>query len=185
LFDPAKGGIMRVKLYTWLILLTVLPGFVIFSACSKKVAQPPAPVEQPAEDDSAAMLEQERLKKEAEERELRAEKIKFMYEDIYFKKGRYALTPEAKEILSRKAEWLHKHPEIDVVIEGHTDERGSKEFNIAFGDRRAGAVKSYLIGKGIARERMNAVSFGKEKPVDPSRTEAARAKNRRVHFVIE
>ena len=98
---------MRVKLYTWLILLTVLPGFVFFSACSKKVAQPPAAVEQPAEDDSAAMLEQERLKKEAEERELRAEKIKFMYEDIYFKKGRYALTPEAKEILSRKAEWLH------------------------------------------------------------------------------
>jgi peptidoglycan-associated lipoprotein len=176
---------MRNKLYTWLILLTVLPGFFYVTACTKKVAQPPAPVEEPVEDDSAAMLEQEKLRKEAEERELRAEKIKFMYEDISFKKGSYALTPEAEEILSRKADWLHKHPEINVIIEGHTDERGSKEFNIAFGDRRAGAVKSFLIGKGIARERMNAVSFGKEKPVDPSRTEAARVKNRRVHFSIE
>ena len=176
---------MRNKLYTWLILLTVLPGMGLFTACSKKVAQPPAPVEQPADDDSAAMLEQEKQRKEAEERELRAEKIKFMYEDIYFKKGSYALTDEAKEILARKAEWLHKHPEINVVIEGHTDERGSKEYNIAFGDRRAGAVKSFLIVKGIARERMNAVSFGKEKPVDPGNTESARAKNRRVHFVIE
>ena len=176
---------MRNKLYTWLILLTVLPGLFYVTACTKKVAQPPAPVEEPVEDDSAAMLEQEKLRKEAEERELRAEKIKFMYEDISFKKGSYALTPEAEEILSRKADWLHKHPEINVIIEGHTDERGSKEFNIAFGDRRAGAVKSFLIGKGIARERMNAVSFGKEKPVDPSRTEAARVKNRRVHFSIE
>ena len=178
---------MRTKLYTWLILLTVLPAFIFISACSKKVAEQPfpAPVEVAAEDDSAAREEQERLRKEAEERELRAEKIKFMYEDVYFKKGSYALTPEAKEILARKAEWLHKHPEINIVIEGHTDERGSKEFNIAFGDRRAGAVKSYLIEKGIARQRMNAVSFGKEKPVDPRRTEEARAKNRRVHFVVE
>ena len=178
---------MQLKLYTWLILLTVLPGFVFIGACSKKVVQPPPPAsaEQPAEDDTAAEEEQERLRKEAEERQLRAEKIKFMYEDIYFKKGSYALTPEAKQILARKAEWLHKHPEINVIIEGHTDERGSKEYNIAFGDRRAGAVKSYLIGKGIARERMNAVSFGKERPVDPRRTEEARAKNRRVHFVIE
>ncbi len=108
-----------------------------------------------------------------------------MYEDIYFKKGSYTLTPEAEEILSRKADWLHKHPEIKVVIEGHTDERGSKEYNIAFGDRRAGAVKSFLIKKGIARERLTAASFGKEKPIDTQNTEAAREKNRRVHFVLE
>lgn len=176
---------MRRKTNTWLILLTVLPGILFFSACSKQAVQPPAADEQPAGDDSAAMHEQEKLDKEAAERELRAEKIKFMYEDVYFKKGSYALTPEAKELLIRKAEWLHKYPEINVIIEGHTDERGSKEYNIAFGDRRAGAVKSFLIKEGVDRERLNAVSFGKEKPIDPRRTEAARAKNRRVHFVIE
>jgi peptidoglycan-associated lipoprotein len=176
---------MRKKLYTWLILLTVSPGIIVAAACAKKVAHPPAPAEQTSEEESKAALDEEKQRKAAEERELRAEKIKFMYEDVYFKEGSYALTPEAKEILIRKAEWLDKHPEIKVIIEGHTDERGSQEFNIAFGDRRAGAVKSFLIKEGIDRERLNAVSFGKEKPIDPRRTEAAKAKNRRVHFVIE
>jgi peptidoglycan-associated lipoprotein len=173
------------KLITWLILLTGLPGILLTGACAKRVKEPPAPVLQSSEDDGSAALEQERIRKEAEERELRAEKIKFMYEDVYFQKGSYALTPEAKDLLIRKAEWLDKHPEINVIIEGHTDERGSKEYNIAFGDRRAGAVKSFLIRQGIERQRLNAVSFGKEKPIDPRRTEEARAKNRRVHFVIE
>ena len=176
---------MRTKMNTWFILFTVLPGILFFGACAKKDVEQPSMVEESSLEDADAELEQERLRKEAEARELRAEKIKFMYEDVYFKKGSAALTPEAKELLIRKAEWLHKHPEINVVIEGHTDERGSKEFNIAFGDRRAGAVKSFLIKEGIARERLNAVSFGKEKPIDARRTEEAKAKNRRVHFVIE
>ena len=176
---------MRRKLNTWLILLTVWPGILFFTACSKQAVQPPAADEQPAGDDAAAIDEQKKLEEEVKERELRAEKIKFMYEDVYFEKGSYALTPEAKELLIRKAEWLHNNPEINVIIEGHTDERGSKEYNIAFGDRRAGAVKSFLIKQGIASQRLNAVSFGKEKPIDPRRTEEAKAKNRRVHFVIE
>ena len=172
---------MRTKMNTWLILLTVLPGILFLGACAKKDVRQPSEIEESSLEDA----DTEQNSKEAGERELRAEKIKFMYEDVYFKKGSYALTPEAKELLIRKAEWLHKHPEINVVIEGHTDERGSKEFNIAFGDRRAGAVKSFLIKQGIDRERLNAVSFGKEKPIDPRRTEEAKAKNRRVHFVIE
>jgi peptidoglycan-associated lipoprotein len=178
---------MRTKINTWFILLTVLPGILSFGACAKKDVEQPSMVEESSLEDADAELEQERLRKEAEARErgLRAEKIKFMYEDVYFKKGSAGLTSEAKELLIRKAEWLHKHPEISVIIEGHTDERGSKEFNIAFGDRRAGAVKSFLIKQGIDRERLNAVSFGKEKPIDPRRTEEAKAKNRRVHFVIE
>ena len=176
---------MRTKINTWFILLTVLPGILFFGACAKKDIEQPSMVEEASLEDADAELEQERLRKEAEERELRAEKIKFMYEDVYFKKGSAALTSEAEELLFRKAEWLHKHPEINVIIEGHTDERGSKEFNIAFGDRRAGAVKSFLIRQGIDRERLNAVSFGKEKPIDPRRTEEAKAKNRRIHFVVE
>ena len=176
---------MRTKMNTWVILLTVLPGILFFSACAKKDVRQPSEIEESSLKEVDTELEQEKDRKEAEERELRAEKIKFMYEDVYFKKGSYALTTEAKELLIRKAEWLHKHSEINVVIEGHTDERGSKEFNIAFGDRRAGAVKSFLIKQGIDRERLNAVSFGKEKPIDPRRTEEAKAKNRRVHFVIE
>ena len=92
---------------------------------------------------------------------------------------------EAKEILMRKAQWLRDHPYVSTIIEGHTDEPGSKEYNIALGDRRAGEAKSFLIKQGIATERLIAVSYGNDKPIDPKRTEEAKKKNRRVHFVIE
>ena len=84
----------------------------------------------------------------------------------------------------RKAKWLKKN-EIKVIVEGHTDEAGTKEYNFALGDQRAGAVKSFLLGRGIQPARLIAVSYGNEHPIDPSRTEEARAKNRRVHFVVE
>jgi peptidoglycan-associated lipoprotein len=108
-----------------------------------------------------------------------------MNEDIYFKKGSYRLQPEARAILQRKADFLKEYPQVSVIIEGHTNERGSRETNIAFGDRRAGAVKSFLIKEGIDRSRLIAVSFGKERPVDTGSSENARAKNRRVHFVVQ
>jgi len=114
-----------------------------------------------------------------------SEKIKFMYEDVYFKRGSTRLDQAAKMLLDKKARWLNDHPDIKVIIEGHTDDRGSKEYNLALGDRRSGAVKSYLMKKGIARERLIAISYGKEKPAVAGRTEKDRAKNRRVHFAIE
>jgi peptidoglycan-associated lipoprotein len=108
-----------------------------------------------------------------------------MYEDVPFKKGSYQLSAEAREILLRKAEFLHRYPETTVIIEGHTDEKGSREFNITFGERRSGEVKSFLIKQGIESERLIAVSYGRERPIDTRNTEAARAKNRRVHFTIK
>jgi peptidoglycan-associated lipoprotein len=130
-------------------------------------------------------LEAERQRKEAEQRRFRAAKNQFLVEDIYFKKGSYRLQPEARTVLYRKAEFLKKYPQVSIIIEGHTDESGSRETNIAFGERRAGEVKSFLIREGIQRERLIAVSYGKERPVDPGKSEKARAKNRRVHFVIK
>jgi peptidoglycan-associated lipoprotein len=115
----------------------------------------------------------------------RAARIKFMYEDVYFKRGSIRLDQAAKRLLDKKAQWLEAHPDAKVVIEGHTDDKGSKEYNLALGDRRSGAVKSYLMKKGIARERLIAISYGKEKPAVAGRTEKDRAKNRRAHFVIE
>ena len=178
---------MQPKSRLFLILFALISVIILMPACAKMLvfSAPKDQAPQEEEGTDTAQLEEERLKKEAEERELRAAKIKFMYEDIHFKKGSYALTPEAKDILTRKAEWLNNHPDIKVIIEGHTDERGSREYNIAFGDRRAGEVKSFLLKQGIARERLIAVSFGKEKPIDPARTKEAKAKNRRVHFVIK
>jgi peptidoglycan-associated lipoprotein len=181
------GGKMQPKRQLILIFPALIAMMLMVPSCTKKVTQPApavqAPEKQPATE--AAEQEQEQLKKEAQERELRAAKIKFMYEDIYFKKGSYTLDPEAGEILMRKAEWLHNHPDIKVIIEGHTNDRGSKESNFALGDRRAGEVKSFLIRQGIAPERLIAESYGNEKPIDTAKTPAAQAKNRRVHFVVE
>jgi peptidoglycan-associated lipoprotein len=115
----------------------------------------------------------------------RAGRIKFMYENVYFKRGSTHLDQAAKRLLDKKARWLEAHPDVKVVIEGHTDDRGSKEDNLALGDRRSGAVKSHLMKKGIARERLIAISYGKEKPAVAGRTEKDRAKNRRAHFAIE
>lgn len=179
---------MHKTLQTGLILLLIIPGLAILSACAKKTTTVQA--ESKIETETADLerqkeLEAERQRKEAEERRFRAAKRQFTYEDIYFQKGSYRLQPEARTILYRKADFLQKYPDVSVIIEGHTNERGSRETNIAFGDRRAGAVKSFLIKEGIDRDRLIAVSFGKERPVDTGRTEKARAKNRRVHFVVQ
>ena len=185
---------MRNKILLGFILLVLLPGFLAMASCSKEkvkddVSTVPVQEEELAaektEQEKAAELEKQRLEKEAAEREFRSARIKFMYEDIYFKSGSYKLTHEAQELLKGKAEWLRKYPDINVIIEGHTNRRGSKEYNFALGDRRAGEVKSFLIKEGIDRNRMNAVSYGNEQPVDRGKTKEARAKNRRVHFVIE
>ena len=179
------------KLRYGLVLMAIIPGMLTMAACSKNTPETEAPVVQEqevAEEKTAEELEQERLereKQEATERKLRAEKIKFMYEDVHFKKGRYSLNTEAQEILKRKAQWLLNNPEIKVILEGHTDERGTKEYNFALGDLRAGAVKSFLIREGIESPRLIAVSYGNERPIDTSKTESGREKNRRVHFVVE
>jgi peptidoglycan-associated lipoprotein len=170
---------MHRTLQTGLILLLIIPGLAILSACAKKTTT--VREESKIETETADLerqreLEAERQRKEAEQRRYRAAKRQFTYEDIYFQKGSYRLQPEARTILYRKADFLKKYPDVSVIIEGHTNERGSRETNIAFGDRRAGAVKS---------DRLIAVSFGKERPVDTGRTEKARAKNRRVHFVVQ
>jgi len=173
-----------------LILMAMIIGLLTMPSCSKDQVRADEPVVQEQQQEMAVEktqeeLEQERIEREAAERKLRAEKIKFMYEDIYFTKDRYSLSPEAKEILNRKAAWLVKNPELTVLVEGHTDEKGSKERNFALGDLRAGAVKSFLIRQGIESPRLIAVSFGNERLIDTSQTEKGQEKNRRVHFVVE
>jgi len=130
-------------------------------------------------------LREERLRKEAEARRERTERERFLNEHIYFELDRSRLLPEAKEILRHKAGWLTAHPNASVTIEGHCDERGTDEHNMALGDRRARSAKSYLVYIGIAPERLTTVSYGWERPLDPGHNENAWAKNRRARFVIE
>ena len=109
----------------------------------------------------------------------------FVNDDIHFEYDSSALTPEAQEILKKKALWLKANSGVTVVVEGHCDDRGTNEYNLALGDRRADSAKSFLVALGIDKSRLTTVSWGEEKPLDRGTTEEARAKNRRAHFAIE
>ncbi len=109
----------------------------------------------------------------------------FISEDIYFDFDSAQLLPKAQEVLKRKAEWLRAHPGARAIIEGHTDERGTVEYNLALGDRRAEAAKAFLVELGISPDRITTISYGEERPADPGHDEAAWAKNRRAQFVLE
>jgi len=104
--------------------------------------------------------------------------------DVRFEYNLATLSEEARATLSRHAQWLQQHPETRVTIEGHCDERGTVEYNLALGDLRAQAAREFLVSLGIAADRLSPISFGKERPLDSSTTDAAFARNRRAHFVV-
>jgi peptidoglycan-associated lipoprotein len=116
---------------------------------------------------------------------VKEERAPLVLENVYFDYDKYALTPMAREILASHARALKQRSEVSVVIEGHCDERGTVEYNLALGDKRAKAVKDYLVSLGIDRSRLTTISYGKERPVDFRQTEEAWAKNRRAEFVIK
>jgi peptidoglycan-associated lipoprotein len=104
--------------------------------------------------------------------------------DVFFAYDSAALSDEARATLQAHVGWLDRHPAATVVIEGHCDERGTVEYNLALGDQRARSVNDYLVGLGVAPARLATVSYGKERPLDPGSGEAAWSRNRRAHFVV-
>jgi len=105
-------------------------------------------------------------------------------EDIRFALDQSDLTDQARATLERNAQWMRSHAAAKVRVEGHCDERGTVEYNLALGERRAQATRDYLVSLGVEAGRLSTVSYGKERPLDPSSTEAAFAKNRRAHFAV-
>lgn len=103
----------------------------------------------------------------------------------FFAFDRYDLSDQARETLQKQAAWLNANSGVSVILEGHCDERGTREYNIALGHRRAAAAADYLMSLGIAKDRMHLVSFGKERPADPASSETAWAKNRRVVMTVK
>ena len=103
---------------------------------------------------------------------------------VFFEYDSSDITPEGKGILDGNAVALKKYASWTITIEGHSDERGTAEYNLALGERRAVAARAYLVSLGIPAERLRTVSYGKEFPFDPGHDEAAYSKNRRAHFVI-
>jgi peptidoglycan-associated lipoprotein len=103
---------------------------------------------------------------------------------VYFELDSSDLSPTAQKALDANAALLKKYPTWAVTIEGHCDERGTAEYNLALGERRAIAARAYLVSLGISADRLRTVSYGKEFPFDPGHDESAWSKNRRAHFVI-
>ena len=180
----------------WIVfaMVFIIPGLLMTASCAKKMVKtepavqevqqdttPPAQeaVEDTAKPDEAAdrAAEEERLREEALRR--------FTNEDIYFDYDKSVIKPEAERVLAEKADYMNANSEIQVLIEGHCDERGSNEYNLALGERRAEATKAFLVDLGIDAGRMNTISYGEERPVDSGHNEEAWAKNRRAHFAVE
>ncbi len=190
---------MGKRVLTGIIALAfVCSSLFIMTSCAKKqisatgggAAQPAAPAKA-AEAKKVEMGATEDYKareaaRQARLRELeRAQLIRnFESEHIYFDFDKYDLKPPAKVTLRQKADFLKKNPQYSVRIEGHCDERGTNEYNLALGERRANAAKKFLMALGVSESRITTISYGEERPVDPRHNEEAWAKNRRDEFKL-
>ena len=204
---------MRRKMLICSMLFLVVPGLLLIASCATP-PEPPEPEPDPgpslAEQEEMARQaaeeerrreeerlqrqeeariqeerRQERLRAEEAERQRLAAEQRFVDNDIHFEFDSSVLLPMAEEILREKAQWLEDNPDRSVIIEGHCDERGTNEYNLALGDRRAESAKGYLINLGVRESRLTSISYGEERPLDPGSNEEAWAKNRRAHFEIE
>ena len=198
---------MRKKLWIALALFLILPGLLFTVSCAKKTvkteeAAMTAPEEttqaqqeqtqqqemgrkQQAEMEEQRSMQAEKLAMEEAQRQAMMARQRFESENIYFEFDSSALLTPAQDTLTRKAEYLRDNPDLRVIIEGHCDERGTDEYNLALGDRRANSAKSFLVDLGISPSRLITISYGEERPLDPRHNEEAWAKNRRCEFVIE
>jgi peptidoglycan-associated lipoprotein len=193
------------------ILIVILCLGLIMAGCPKKTVVKEEPSVTKSEE--ASRLEAERAAREAKEKEsarIKEEEAKkerekefekslvakktpgiegevfesTLLKDIHFDFDKYDIRPGDTEILKENAALLIKHPNVKIQLEGHCDERGTIEYNLALGERRANSTKKYLISIGISTGRISTISYGKEKPLDPGHNEEAWAKNRRAHTVI-
>lgn len=104
---------------------------------------------------------------------------------VFFGYNEYNLTTEAKELIESQSAWLKKYPELGMIIEGHCDERGTREYNLALGEKRAVAVRNYLVALGVEANRLETISYGKERPAVTGSDEESWAQNRRSVIVVK
>lgn len=179
----------KLTLFTLLATALVMGTF----ACAKKPVTGARPGEGMAEltEEEAARLERAGVTAErAEERGMTVAELAFEEVDVFFGFDRYDLTAEAKEVLASKVAFLNANPGKRALIEGHCDERGSNEYNLALGERRASSARDYLIERGISPDRIDTISWGEERPQEMNCSQRATAnereecwaRNRRAHF---
>jgi peptidoglycan-associated lipoprotein len=174
--------VLRMRSKT-VVIFVILSSFLLLTfACSKKQTVKPEPTPPPAEEvkkDIPPVVEEP-----VKEPPVKQEPMPVL-EDVYFAFDKYNLTDESKRTLERNADEMKSSPSSKITIEGHCDERGTVEYNIALGEKRAKAAMSYLVTLGINGSRIEVISYGKSRPFDPGHNEDAWAKNRRAHFVIK
>jgi peptidoglycan-associated lipoprotein len=151
------------------------------------LAPPPAPgptsVQPPADFVQEKPVTEETLPSDIEELN-RVVQERGYISDAFFEYNESTLSAEAQSALSTSASWLKKNPQYNLLIEGHCDERGTEQYNLALGDRRANTAKEYLMTLGVDSARIRTVSYGEERPFDPGHDESAWRKNRRDHLVL-
>jgi len=126
-------------------------------------------------------LQEEAARREAAAREAASKTVSL--EPVFFDFDQWSIREDQKEVMAKNSQWLKSNPNVKVRLEGHCDERGTAEYNLALGQKRAEGVKSFLEGLGISNQRMATISYGEERPLDPGHNEEAWAKNRRVDIV--
>ncbi|MBN2541768.1 peptidoglycan-associated lipoprotein Pal [bacterium] len=159
----------------WVSLLFLsLAGLIVFSGCAKKeqIEVTPPPVVEPE-----PVYEEPYVEPEPEPEPLELKTIHFDYD-------KYNLKSEATSILNKNAEMLMNYPDARIKIEGHCDERGTNQYNLSLGQKRADAAKSFLINYGISADRISTISYGEERPVCNGHDESCWWRNRRAEFVI-
>lgn len=155
------------------------------TAVALKKAEDEEKARKKAEEKAKAEAEEEaRIKEEAEARARAEAEREFRFEEVYFDFDRYDIREIYREDLSDLADWLLKNKGINILIEGHCDEKGSNEYNLALGDRRAHSVKTYLTNLGVNAARIDTVTYGEEMPVCTDPNEECRGRNRRAAFRI-
>ncbi len=138
-------------------------------------AEPSTTAAQPTQPQAAALTPEQQFVQEAQQAGDR----------VFFAFDSFALTGESQSTLRQHAELLQKYPSVNVIIEGHCDERGTREYNLGLGERRAQSVKDFLVSLGVAPGRVETISYGKERPEDPRSTPEAWAQNRRSVTVVK
>ncbi len=187
---------MKKRIGMAVFVLFLVPGLLFTAGCSKKQVKPDETV--PAietgqgqgsglsaeEEARRRALEEQRLAEERRRQQEAGARAAFGENDIYFDFDDSTLTPTAQAVLREKAAFMNAYPEIEVIIEGHCDERGTNEYNMALGERRAESAKRFLMNLGISGSRMTTISYGEEKPAALGHDEESWARNRRAHFEI-
>jgi peptidoglycan-associated lipoprotein len=180
-----------------LVSTLVLTGIVLATSCKSAPSAEPPVASPPAFESSPSAAEKVEETSGFREPEPEAERVAESRSDlserlnaqgilkrIHFDFDKYDLRPDAVRTLDSNSDRIREHAQLRVRVEGHCDERGTVEYNLALGEKRARAAREYLVSRGIPAGRLRIISFGKERPIDPGHNEDAWAENRRAEFIF-